>query len=316
MFLLATLRFLNLYLLTKRNPVNLGDPKFLMFQSSSLDECRSSKLFFVKFENDHVAKILGYGDYQIENVTISRVYYVSSFLISQDFSKGLLDPTMFICKEGKELLLMSMMGKISFFLRLQKFQNPRGIFINQSKYALESLNEIRFDFVGPVDTSPWWKKSKLDKVIEGKQLSIHYPWHDLHPPLSHSLGKLTYNLLYAFVPWYQARHTKSNFMQSKDLSGRKCCVSSMEAEIYAYVGCCAQILWMRSQLTDYGLGFNKIPMYCDNKSAIALSCNNVQHSRSKHIDIRFYFIKEHVENGLGMWVYAETLKQLADEVDE
>ncbi|GKD49223.1 retrovirus-related pol polyprotein from transposon TNT 1-94 [Tanacetum coccineum] len=44
--------------------------------SSSLDECRSSKLFSVKFRNDHVVKILGYGDYQIENVTISRVYYV------------------------------------------------------------------------------------------------------------------------------------------------------------------------------------------------------------------------------------------------
>ncbi|GKA29235.1 hypothetical protein Tco_0715480 [Tanacetum coccineum] len=44
--------------------------------SSSLNECRSSKLFFVKFENDHVAKILGYGDYSIGNVTISRVYYV------------------------------------------------------------------------------------------------------------------------------------------------------------------------------------------------------------------------------------------------
>ncbi|GJT01764.1 retrovirus-related pol polyprotein from transposon TNT 1-94 [Tanacetum coccineum] len=52
------------------------------------------------------------------------------------------------------------------------------------------------------------------------------------------------------------------------------------------------------QLTDYGLGFNKIPMYCDNKSAIALCCNNVQHSRSKHINIIFHFIKEQVENGL------------------
>nr|GEU64102.1 integrase, catalytic region, zinc finger, CCHC-type, peptidase aspartic, catalytic [Tanacetum cinerariifolium] len=44
--------------------------------SSSLDECRLSKLFFVKFTNDHVAKIMGYGDYQIGNVMISRVYYV------------------------------------------------------------------------------------------------------------------------------------------------------------------------------------------------------------------------------------------------
>nr|GFD10754.1 uncharacterized mitochondrial protein AtMg00810-like [Tanacetum cinerariifolium] len=57
-------------------------------------------------------------------------------------------------------------------------------------------------------------------------------------------------------------------------------ISSTEAEYIALSGCCAQILWMRSQLSDYGLLFNKIPMYCDNKSAIALCCNNVQHSRS------------------------------------
>ncbi|GKF16874.1 hypothetical protein Tco_0061792 [Tanacetum coccineum] len=94
-------------------------------------------------------------------------------------------------------------------------------------------------------------------------------------------------------------------------------ISSMEAEYIVMSGCCAQILWMRSQLTDYGLGFNKIIMYCDNKSAMALSCNNVQHSRSKHIDIRFHFIKEHVENGLGMRSFTpETLKQLADEAEE
>nr|GEZ42175.1 integrase, catalytic region, zinc finger, CCHC-type, peptidase aspartic, catalytic [Tanacetum cinerariifolium] len=75
-------------------------------------------------------------------------------------------------------------------------------------------------------------------------------------------------------------------------------ISSTEAEYIALSGCCAQILWMRSQLLDYGLGFNKIPMYCDNKSAIALCCNNVQHSRSKHIDIRYHIIKELVENGV------------------
>nr|GEZ96970.1 retrovirus-related Pol polyprotein from transposon TNT 1-94 [Tanacetum cinerariifolium] len=75
-------------------------------------------------------------------------------------------------------------------------------------------------------------------------------------------------------------------------------ISSTKAEYTTLSGCFTQILWMRSQLTDYGLGFNKIPMYCDNKSAIALCCNNVQHSRSKHIDIRYHFIKEQVENGV------------------
>ncbi|GKA78509.1 hypothetical protein Tco_0785046, partial [Tanacetum coccineum] len=73
-------------------------------------------------------------------------------------------------------------------------------------------------------------------------------------------------------------------------------ISTTEAEYIAMSGCCAQILWMRSQLKDYGFDFNKIPLYCDNKSAIALCCNNVQHSRSKHIDIRHHFIREQVEN--------------------
>ncbi|GKB14507.1 retrovirus-related pol polyprotein from transposon TNT 1-94 [Tanacetum coccineum] len=69
---------------------------------------------------------------------------------------------------------------------------------------------------------------------------------------------------------------------------------------------------MRSQLTDYGIGFNKIPMYYDNKSVIALCCNNVQHSRSKHIDIRFHFIKEQVENGVVELYFVNTKYQLPD----
>ncbi|GKB86166.1 hypothetical protein Tco_0958438 [Tanacetum coccineum] len=72
-------------------------------------------------------------------------------------------------------------------------------------------------------------------------------------------------------------------------------ISTTEAEYIALSGCCAQILWMRSQLRDYGFAYNKILMYYDNQSAIALCCNIVQHSRSKHIDIRHHFIKEQVE---------------------
>ncbi|GKD89491.1 hypothetical protein Tco_1364998 [Tanacetum coccineum] len=88
--------------------------------------------------------------------------------------------------------------------------------------------------------------------------------------------------------------------------------TSGKAEYIAMSGCCAQILWMRSQLKDYGFDFNKIPLYCDNKSAIALCCNNVQHSRSKHIDIRHHFIREQVENRVVELYFMETNYQLAD----
>ncbi|GKA63276.1 retrovirus-related pol polyprotein from transposon TNT 1-94 [Tanacetum coccineum] len=184
-----------------------------------------------------------------------RTWYdmLSSFLISQDFSEGSVDPTLFIRKEGKELLLI--------------FQNPRGIFINQSKYALESLNKYGFDSCDLVDT-PMVEKSKLDEDKEGKAVDPSQ-YRDM-------IDTLLY--LIASRP---------------DLQFAIC-------------------MYARSQLTDYGLRFNEIPMYCDNKSAIALCCNNVQHSRSKHIDIRFHFIKEHVENGVIELYFVNTEYQLAD----
>ncbi|GJV36298.1 hypothetical protein Tco_1408775 [Tanacetum coccineum] len=67
-----------------------------------------------------------------------------------------------------------------------------------------------------------------------------------------------------------------------------------------------------SKTIFYGFDFNKIPLYCDNKSAIALCCNNVQHSRSKHIDIRHHFIREQVENRVVELYFVETNYQLAD----
>nr|GEW07608.1 hypothetical protein [Tanacetum cinerariifolium]GEY67440.1 hypothetical protein [Tanacetum cinerariifolium] len=105
-----------------------------------------------------------------------RVWYdmLSSFLLSQDFSKGSMDPTLFIRRNGTELLLMSMMGKISFFLGLQIYQSPRGIFINRSKYALESLKKYGFEYYDPVDTS-MVEKSKLNEDKEGKAVDpSHY----------------------------------------------------------------------------------------------------------------------------------------------
>nr|GFB18296.1 retrovirus-related Pol polyprotein from transposon TNT 1-94 [Tanacetum cinerariifolium] len=89
-------------------------------------------------------------------------------------------------------------------------------------------------------------------------------------------------------------------------------LSTAEAEYVSLSACCAQVLWMRTQLTDYGFHFNKIPIYYDSKSAIAISCNPVQHSRTKHIAVRYHFIKEHVEKGTIELYFVKTAYQLAD----
>nr|GFA74794.1 retrovirus-related Pol polyprotein from transposon TNT 1-94 [Tanacetum cinerariifolium] len=89
-------------------------------------------------------------------------------------------------------------------------------------------------------------------------------------------------------------------------------LSTAESEYVSLSTCCAQVLWMRTQLTDYGYHFDKIPIYCDSKSAIAISCNLVQHSRTKHIAVRYHFIKEHVEKGTIELYFVKTDYQLAN----
>ncbi|GJR07175.1 retrovirus-related pol polyprotein from transposon TNT 1-94 [Tanacetum coccineum] len=329
-----------------------------------------------------------------------RAWYdlLSKFLLSQEFTKGTVDPTLFIRRQGKDILLvqiyvddiifasttpelcdqfskiicskfkMSMMGKISFFLGLQISQSPRGIFINQSKYALESLKKYGMESSDPMDT-PMVEKSKLDEDTQGKAVDpTHYrgmvgtlmyltasrpdltfavcmcAWYQAKPTKKHLhavkrifkylRGTVNRGLWYpkdssiALTAYADADHagcqdTRRSTSGCMQLLGdrlvswsskrqKSAAISSTKAEYIALSGCCAQVLWMRSQLTDYGLGFNKIPMYYDNKSAIALCCNNVQHSRSKHIDIRFHFIKEQVENGMVELYFVNTEYQLAD----
>ncbi|GKD94046.1 copia protein [Tanacetum coccineum] len=214
-----------------------------------------------------------------------RAWYdlLSSFLLSQKFSKGTIDPTLFIKREGKDILLMSMMGKLSFFLGLQISQSPRGFLLNQSKYALESLKKYGMETCDPVNTL-MVEKSKLNEDPQGKVVD---------PTRYHGMiGTLIYltsnrpDLVFAvcMCARYQAK--------------------PIEKHLHA-------MLTMRAAKIPENVRL-EIPLYCDNESAIALCCNNVQHSRSKHIEIRYHFIKEQVENGVVELYFVRTQYQLAD----
>ncbi|GJY31973.1 retrovirus-related pol polyprotein from transposon TNT 1-94 [Tanacetum coccineum] len=252
---------------------------------------------------------------------------LSSFLVSQKFSKGAVDPTFFTRKEGKYILLVQIYVD--------------DIILASTDPALcETFSKI----IDPVDT-PMVEKSKLDEDPQGKAVdptryrrmisSLMYLTSS-RPDLVFAVcmcarhqAKPTKKYLHAVKRIFRYLRGTINMDTRRSTSGsmqllgdrlvswsskkQKCtAISNAEAEYIALSGCCAQILWMRSQLTDYGLGFNKIPLYCDNKSAIALCCNNVQHFRSKHIDIRYHFIKEQVENGVVELYFVRTEYQLAD----
>nr|GEY84597.1 retrovirus-related Pol polyprotein from transposon TNT 1-94 [Tanacetum cinerariifolium] len=157
-----------------------------------------------------------------------------------------------------------------------------------------------------------------------------------HPTHVYCLKKVRYGLKQALRAWQTAsscsnlyadhagsQDTRRSMSRSAQFLGDKLVswsskkqksttISTTEAEYITISGCCAQILLMRSQLTDYGFAFNKIPLYWDNRSAIALCYNNVQHLRSKHINIRHHFIREQVEKGVVELFFVTTDYQLAD----
>jgi hypothetical protein len=69
---------------------------------------------------------------------------------------------------------------------------------------------------------------------------------------------------------------------------------------------------MKQQLLEYGVSFDKVPLLCDNESAIKIAYNPVQHTRTKHIEIRYHFIRDHVNRGDIELGYIGTKEQLAD----
>ncbi|GJR08802.1 hypothetical protein Tco_0791454 [Tanacetum coccineum] len=229
---------------------------------------------------------------------------------------------------------MSMMGKLKFFLILQVHQSPRGIFISQSQYAIELLKKHGLDECLSMSTP--MATERLDADLQGT------------PTDQTTYRRMIGGLMYltasrpdiAFATFYpkdsgfelisysDADHAgckddcKSTSGGLQFLGGKLVnwsskkqdytAMSTAEAEYVSLSACCAQVIWMRTQLLDYGYKYNRIPMYCDSKSAIAISCNPVQHSKTKHIDIRYHFIKEHVEKGTVEIYFVGTEYQLAD----
>ncbi|GJU61579.1 hypothetical protein Tco_1243414 [Tanacetum coccineum] len=185
-------------------------------------------------------------------------------------------------------------------------------------------NKLDDDLQGtPVDATLYLSSKPTEKHLNAVKWIFRYLKRTINIGLWYSKDTAMYLTTYSEADHAGCQDTKRSTLGSAQFLGDKLVSWSSkkqkstatlctEAEYIALSGCCAQILWMRSQLTDYGFTFNKIPLYCDNKSAIALCCNNVQHSRAKHIDVRYHFIKEKVENGIVELYFVRTEYQLAD----
>ncbi|GKD93333.1 retrovirus-related pol polyprotein from transposon TNT 1-94 [Tanacetum coccineum] len=191
-----------------------------------------------------------------------RAWYdlLSSFLLSQGFSKGTIDPTLFISRKGKDILLD---------------EDTQGKAVDPTHYrgmvgTLMYLTSSRPDLVYVVCMCAQYQAWPTEKHLHAVKRIFRYLKGTVNRRSTSGSMQLLGDRL---VSWSSKR-------QKSDA------ISSTEAEYIALSVCCAQVLWMRSQLTDYGLEFNKILIY--------------------------YFIKKQVENGVIELYFFRTEYQLVD----
>nr|GEX28160.1 retrovirus-related Pol polyprotein from transposon TNT 1-94 [Tanacetum cinerariifolium] len=201
-----------------------------------------------------------------------RAWYdtLSRFLLDNKFSKGAVDSTLFTRKTGKHILLVQIYVDDIIFASTDpkacdRFSNEMSSkfqmsMMGQMSFFLEALKWVFRYLKGTINWGLWYPKDTA-MTLTAYADADHAGCQDTRRSTSESAQFLGDKL----VSW-SSKKQKST------------AISTTEAEYIAMSGCCAQILWMRSQLTDYDFDFNKIPLYCDNRSAIAFCCNNVQHS--------------------------------------
>jgi len=246
---------------------------------------------------------------------------------------------------------MSMMGDLTYFLGLQVKQLKLGTFLSQSKYYFDLLKKFKIEdckeAATPIatnclmDGSLVYLTASRPNIQFGVCLCARF---QSNPKESHfKAAKQILKYLKGTTNvglWYPnesnivlSGFSDSNYagckLDKKSTSGtchllgssliswnskKQACVvlSTVEAEYIAAGHACAQSIWLKHQLMDYGVKLEKVPLYCDNTSAINLTKNPIQHSKTKHIEIRHHFIRDHIEKGDIEIVFVKTENQLAD----
>nr|GEX88832.1 hypothetical protein [Tanacetum cinerariifolium] len=237
-----------------------------------------------------------------------RAWYdgLSTFLLHNHFFKGTIDLTLFIRRFHNDILVSKYVLEILKKYGMESF-DPVGTPM-EIKYKLD-LDQNRT----PVDTTKYrsmigalmYLTSSRPNIVHATCLCARYQAKLTEKHLKEV--KRIFRYLWGTINmglWYSKDSGfKLNGFLDADYAGCKDTFKS------TFGG--AQFLGEKL-LTDYGFHYNKIPIYCDSKSAITISCNPAQHSRTKHSAVRYHFIKEYVEKGTIKLYFVKTDYQLAD----
>ncbi|GJS10752.1 hypothetical protein Tco_0367548 [Tanacetum coccineum] len=226
-----------------------------------------------------------------------------------------------------------MMGELTYFLGVQIKQDDKGISICQEQFTRNLLKKYEISNSSLVKT-PMVPPNNIGPDLTGKPVN--------ETSYRGMIGSLMYltatrpDIQFSIVlcARYQSNPKESHLTAMKRilrkstsgacqiLGGKLVCwsakkqqsvaMSSAEAEYVTAAECCASILWMKSQLSDYDIYYKMVSIFCDNTSAIAISNNLVLRSRTKHLDIKYHFIRDHILKGDIEQHFIPTEYQLAD----
>ncbi|KAJ9544640.1 hypothetical protein OSB04_024347 [Centaurea solstitialis] len=277
---------------------------------------------------DHVC-ILDKALYGLKQAPRAWYETLTNHLLSKGFKRGTIDTTLFLKKEGDDLLLVQiyvddiifgstnpeLCTKFSKIMETEfEMSMMAGKSVDQKIYrsmigSLLYLTATRPDimfatcFCARFQANP--KESHLAAVKRILRYLKGTPEMGLWYPKDSSFELISFTDSDYGGCKLDRKSTSGScqFLGDKLVSWtskKQNCVSTStaEEEYVAGASCCSQVLWMKTQLLDYGYKLKRVPIYCDSESVIAITSNPVQHSKTKHIDIRYHFIKDNVEKGI------------------
>ncbi|WVZ95732.1 hypothetical protein U9M48_041459 [Paspalum notatum var. saurae] len=247
-----------------------------------------------------------------------RAWYerLRKFLVDQGFQIGSMDKTLFLLRHSNDLMIvqiyvddiifggsshalmsrefeMSMIGELKFFLGLQIRQTPQ-VRLPCWTQMIEEGKEV---------------DQKVYRGMIGSLLYLTATRPDIQfvasPKASHRTAVKRILRYVKFTSEFGLWYSTDSFLSLLVFSDSDFCWVPFGPQVYFWHlsvlrirRCCSQILWMLATLRDYGLSYGRIPLLCDSSSAISVAKNPVPHSRTKHIDVKYHFLRDNYEKGL------------------
>nr|GEU60473.1 hypothetical protein [Tanacetum cinerariifolium] len=305
---------------------------FIVYQM----DVKSAFLYGKNDEQMYVSQPLGFIDSKFPNkfYKVIKALYglhqapkawyatLSTFLVQSGYRRGLIDKTMFIKKDKKDIMLVK--------------QRENGIFISQDKYVTEILKKFDFMSVKTASTSIETKKPLIKDAkaadVDVTPKTSHL--HDVKKVFRYLKGQPKLGLwypresvfdlqAYSDSDYAGANLDRKSTTEGCQFLGRRLILwqcrkqsivatSTTKAEYVAAASCCGQVLWIQNQMLDYGFNFMNTKIYIDNESTICIVKNLVFHSKTKHIEIRHHFIRDAYEKKLIQVLKIHTDDNVAD----